>query len=283
MVGSHLEFEFWYTLGMVGGDYKVIASDFDGTLAGVDWQISSKVSNSIQQWISQGNHFSISTGKQYKHIQHECKRLNLTDPQIVRGGTEIVDPQTGKIIYSEYFKSKDLKKLIQILLESKYPFTAEKGSILYTLTGEPFAEVPDVTYKKISEMPYEDIAKIVIWTDSLEEKSIEDFVKNNINGKISSVEVVKSYSPYSKNWQITSKKATKYTAVFELSKLLHINPQQIVGIGDSYNDYPLLAACGYKVAMGNAPDELKHIADFIAPSYEDDGVSIVIDKLLQAQ
>ena len=49
-------------------------------------------------------------------------------------------------------------------------------------------------------------------------------------------------------------------------------------MGDGYNDFSLLMACGLKVAMGNAVEELKSIADYIAPTVENDGLSNVIAK-----
>lgn len=51
----------------------------------------------------------------------------------------------------------------------------------------------------------------------------------------------------------------------------------MIGVGDGYNDYPMLEACGLKVAMGNAVDELKVIADIVAPSIEQDGLAKVIE------
>ncbi len=55
---------------------------------------------------------------------------------------------------------------------------------------------------------------------------------------------------------------------------------EIIGVGDSYNDFPLLMACGLKVAMGNAAPELKEIADYIAPTVEEDGVVDVIKRFV---
>ena len=62
--------------------------------------------------------------------------------------------------------------------------------------------------------------------------------------------------------------------------MLNIKTDEIIGIGDGYNDFPLLMACGLKVAMGNAVEELKAIADYIAPSVEEDGVVDVINKFV---
>ena len=52
----------------------------------------------------------------------------------------------------------------------------------------------------------------------------------------------------------------------------------MVGVGDSYNDFPLLMACGLKAAMGNSVKEILDIADYVAPSVDDDGLANVIEK-----
>ena len=68
-----------------------------------------------------------------------------------------------------------------------------------------------------------------------------------------------------------------------VSKILNIDPSLMVGVGDGYNDYPLLSVCGFKVAMENAPKELKEIADLIVPDVEHDGLVTLIDSLYNMQ
>ncbi len=106
--------------------YKAIISDFDGTLAGRDGVISTKLVEAIHTWMNAGNHFSIATGRQFIHIKDQCKVLGLTTPQIVRGASEIVDPITEKIIWHEYISKEDIKPLIHILTPNQIPFSVEK-------------------------------------------------------------------------------------------------------------------------------------------------------------
>lgn len=56
--------------------------------------------------------------------------------------------------------------------------------------------------------------------------------------------------------------------------------KKLIGIGDSYNDLEYLKLCGLKVAMGNATPDIKKIADYIAPSYKDEGVAKTIEKYI---
>lgn len=82
---------------------------------------------------------------------------------------------------------------------------------------------------------------------------------------------------------ITNVDATKQHAILKFLDLVGINQNETIGIGDHYNDYPLLMACGLKVAMGNAVPELKEIADHVAPSVDEDGVANVIERFILNQ
>ena len=74
--------------------------------------------------------------------------------------------------------------------------------------------------------------------------------------------------------------ATKQHGILEVAKIMGISTHEIIGIGDASNDIPLLMACGLKVAIGNATEDVKAIADYIAPTVEEDGVADVIEKFI---
>ena len=65
-----------------------------------------------------------------------------------------------------------------------------------------------------------------------------------------------------------------------MAEILKIGKDAILGVGDHENDMLLFDAVGFKVAMGNAEDNLKAKADFIAPTVYDDGLAFVIDKFI---
>jgi len=80
---------------------------------------------------------------------------------------------------------------------------------------------------------------------------------------------------------VTAALANKNAAVLKVAKMLGISTTEIIGIGDGYNDFPLLEACGYKVATENANENLKAIADLIIPSYQNNGVQNFIKNFLK--
>ena len=116
--------------------------------------------------------------------------------------------------------------------------------------------------------------------DGIESYDI-DAIENKLS-QIPNIAVHKLSSKWENKYElsVTYVGATKETAIHEVAQLLRITPQEIISVGDGHNDIPLLMACGLKIAMENAVDELKSIADFIAPSVDEDGVITVIKKFI---
>ena len=80
--------------------------------------------------------------------------------------------------------------------------------------------------------------------------------------------------------EILKKGEGKGTGLKNLKNYLGIDTERIMSIGDSGNDISMFRESGYKVAMGNAINELKLMADFITSTVYDDGVANAIEKLL---
>ena len=69
-------------------------------------------------------------------------------------------------------------------------------------------------------------------------------------------------------------------ALEALAVPLGITLAEVIAIGDGVNDISLLSAAGLAVAMGNAPDEVKKVADYVTLDAGHNGVAAAIDKFL---
>ena len=74
--------------------------------------------------------------------------------------------------------------------------------------------------------------------------------------------------------------SSKYQAVAELSKILQIDLDEMLAFGDDENDSDILENVGKGVAVENAIQNIKEIADDIAQSNDEDGVAKYIEKEL---
>lgn len=79
---------------------------------------------------------------------------------------------------------------------------------------------------------------------------------------------------------IMSKAATKFNAITAICNSLSIDPSEIVCFGDDDNDLSMLQGCGIGIAVENANDKVKEIADRICSSNENDGVAKWIQEFI---
>lgn len=239
--------------------------DIDGTAVpnAIDAVPSEKVVCAIAAAQAKGVFVSVSTGRPLSIAKYVILALHITDPCVISDATEIYDPKTEKVIRAFPISKKAAEAAKKILVTENIPFMVGEVYREYVYTGNPLPHplcglaVPDLTIDRADEL---------ITTLS----HIPDISLVKVN----------SYKKGLAWITITSPVATKLHGVLEITKMLGIDPKDVIGIGDGYNDYPLLSACGLKIAMGNAVPELKAIADFIAPSVEEDGVATVIEKFI---
>lgn len=74
--------------------------------------------------------------------------------------------------------------------------------------------------------------------------------------------------------------ASKGSALQALAAHLGISPDEVIAVGDGDNDISLLSAAGLAVAMGNAPDPVKAVADYITLDVEESGLAAAIERFL---
>jgi HAD superfamily hydrolase (TIGR01484 family) len=244
--------------------YKAIMLDVDGTTVvnHPDALPSKKVQEAIKK-AAKKLKIGAVTGRPFFALKPVADLLPYNSPLIVSGGAQIIDTQ-GSIIWEKKIPKEDTAEICKLL--KKYDMQAliqEDGdkdvhySPSYSAQEAISIAAADLTAELADELikdlkPFKDLSyhKIVGWTTGT-------------------------------TWvQINHAQATKQHAILSVAELLGIQTQEIIGVGDGYNDFPLLMACGLKVAMGNAVPELKEIADYVAPPVEDDGLVNVIERYI---
>ena len=82
------------------------------------------------------------------------------------------------------------------------------------------------------------------------------------------------------NLEINCKEAVKGNALMKLADHLGLSPESLMACGDNLNDITMLKAAGLGVAMGNAKDEVKAIANYVTDDNNHDGVAKAIRKFV---
>ena len=239
--------------------------DLDGTLIGRDEKISGRVKRAVVT-VSKKIPFSIATGREMAHVIDYGRQLALNSPQICDGGAMVLDPVTANTTWCNPMEPGDAERLVRYLQRVEVPFMA-------TYPGGSAMRISGLDHWNLIRVSALDIA----------EETADELTARFHN--TSDMQAVKVYLPYNNLWAVdfTRRGVDKAAAVAILADIIGVDLGQMAAAGDSYNDLPLLQACGLAIAMGDAPVALKAIADYIAPSAEEDGLAVAIEEFILPQ
>lgn len=207
-------------------------------------------------------HVIFATDRSFKAAKEYVKLLNITEPCVTLGGSQVVDPETGKVLWEQ-----DLDPGVPVkILEIAKTFSAK----VYDHSNDKY--VSHKTYKVKSVEPM-----IVLLVP---DKSTNEIVKQIKKIPLLNVETSPSLEKSFTKVTIKHIHATKFLALQTISKKLKLNPKECVGVGDGTSDITLLNFCGIKIAMGSATSRLKELAQHIAPTIQEDGLAWVVEKFL---
>lgn len=242
--------------------YAALVVDLDGTLIGRDERVSSRVEAAVLD-VAGRLPVSIATGREPSDVLRFARQLGLTAPQISDNGARLLDPANGGTLWSSPLLPGQSREIIGSLRREKVAFIA-------THPAGTFTHANDITRWDLARVSALDM---------------EEETADRLAGELGAgpgLNVVKVSLPYNGMWAVDVTRAgvDKGTAINEVARLLGIRTRQIIAAGDSYNDLPLLEACGLGIAMGNAASELKAVADYVAPSVDDDGLAVAIEEFV---
>lgn len=247
-------------------NYKLLILDLDGTTVEPrgDALPSERVIAAITAAKEKLN-VAVATGRPLPLAKHVIDALNLEGLGVVNGGAEIIDMKTGEIKYVKKIELNALRELVELCLPFGYRlFTSDDQY------GTSLASARDAT---------RDAEKLFI-----EAVASADAIRI-----LEELEAVKGVAAHpTKSWtkgdvvdiHITHEEATKRFGVERLIDMLGLNKEDVIAIGDDHNDMPLMMAAGYKIAMGDAPEQVKAIADYVTGSLHDDGVAQAVEELI---
>ncbi|MEH2378087.1 MAG: Cof-type HAD-IIB family hydrolase [Nostoc sp.] len=269
-------------------DIKLLVLDIDGTIAGESNTVSTGVKQAIIAAQARGIQVAIATGRMYCSALRFHQDIGSTLPLMAYQGAWIQDPITQKIHRHwtvsreiahqliDYFEQPELRSLLsvhfyindqlyvreltretQIYAERSGVIPIPVGDLRQTLTNEP--------------------TKILALSDNTD---VIDKLLGNLRRQYTPAELYLTTS-VATFFEATNASVNKGTAVRYLAEeLLGLQIANVMAIGDNFNDVEMLEYVGLGVAMGNAPAEVQAIAQWVAPSVEQDGAAVAIEKFL---
>ncbi|MEH1966825.1 Cof-type HAD-IIB family hydrolase [Nostoc sp.] len=269
-------------------DIKLLVLDIDGTIAGHSNTLSEPVKQAIVAAQARGIQVAIATGRMYRSALRFHKDIGSTLPLMAYQGAWIQDPIT-QIIHRhwavsreiahqliDYFEQPELRSLLSV------HFYINDQLYVRELTRETqiYAERSGVTAIPVGDLRQtltNEPTKILALSDDTD---VIDKLLGNLRRQYTPAELYLTTS-VATFFEATNASVNKGTAVRYLAEeLLGLQLANVMAIGDNFNDAEMLEYAGLGVAMGNAPAGVQAIAQWVAPSVEEDGAAVAIEKFL---
>ena len=266
--------------------YKMIALDMDGTLLNSEKQITPLTKAAIKKAHAQGVKIVLATGRPLEGIYPALKELDLLGSgnyALSFNGALVVNVQEKRPIYANALKGSDYKKLNELSCQlgvNCHAFSTRQGLIArknsrYTQVEVDINKIPlHIVNPSTDINDDEDIIKVMFIDEPaiLEPalKKLPDWAKNDYN----------SFRSTPSFFEFMHKHVDKGAGLSHLAQYLNISRDEIIACGDEGNDAAMIKYAGLGVAMGNAIDSIKAIADYVTDTNDDDGIAKVIDKFI---
>ena len=266
---------------------KLLALDMDGTLLNSQKKISQENISAIHKAIKAGVKLVLCTGRPPFGVRPYYELLGLAQEDeyvIVDNGCAIHRTSDWKVIDSVALDKQDIHYLysltqdssIQLTLfdEEHYFVVGETPSpIVVRDTGYVFTSPTEISLEEAVSGKYTMFQAMFLaekeTVDFFEEKYASDICQH-FSG-VRSQDVI---------YEVMPAGVTKAFALERLAQKLNIKVEEIMALGDANNDLEMLKFAGLGIAMGNASDYVKSLADNVTDSNDENGVAKAIEKYL---
>ncbi len=261
--------------------YKLIAIDIDDTLLNEEGHITPATKEALYAAMERGVTVTLATGRMYASARKIADMLDLNVPLITYQGALVKNSRDEAVLYERTVPQDAAQYVFRYAEQNGYHLQAYHDDTLYAKEDNEkvreYSRISNIPYSidpDFSEMASKPQTKLLVIDDPQKLDEVSREWKRAIGGQ---AHITKSRPHY---LEVTHPEATKGHALRFLAAHVGCDISQVIAIGDSWNDREMIEAAGLGVAMGNAVDSLKAIADYVTRSNNEEGVRHVIEKFV---
>lgn len=275
--------------------FDLVILDLDGTIINAYQRlpISQAVHDAVEAAQAAGVIVTIGTGRTLDYIRHSLHgNLQLLHPVMTTQGAVIGDPITGHVLAEEVLPLDKACAIAAFVDTHRYPtafyfndaeghtrvlwntrsITPDQDALLQHLLGAPVAIV-DAFQPLLAAPDAHPPVKVIAFNHDL--PGDIDILPEYQRRFAPPLSITRTHE-----WLVetTAPGVDKGSGLRRLCDLLGVDIRRVMAVGDSDNDIPMLEAAGFGVAMGNASAQVKAVADWIAPTIDEEGAAAAIQR-----
>lgn len=251
--------------------------DIDKTLTNSNRKITFRTKKAIQQLLKKDFNIGVCTGRTYAVVNKEILDLfGDKSVHVFSGGGELTNNK-GECFFYRPIDSDLVKEIFFEVDKFDGAFFTSQGRTVFV--NKHFYQ-PILKYGvKKSNLVIPASSK-KNWAASLVSiRNVNDPLRNFLNS-LKNVNIVKMLNYQGlEYYDITAKGVNKALGARQWANYHKIDISEVVAIGDGENDLEIFQAAGFGVAMGNASENLKAVADEIIENTDDDGLAKYLEEI----
>lgn len=270
---------------------KLVVFDLDGTLLREDGEIGTETITFVKKLEALGVRFTFASGRLYSTMTSYAEALELQGPLISVDGALIKSYPDGKVISNSPIKVKHVLRAITLAERTLTKMVlCHDDAIYYTEHNDVVADILDKFGARFQQVESyhlnaQNTLEIVFMSEVKDTlKFIRDrFSFPHATGLVTSFS--KSTDHHGMYYlELKRKGLSKAIGVKKVMKNLRLKEPEVAVLGDWYNDVSLFQMKTVKVAMQNAVNEIKFLADHITDrDNNDNGVAEFLELMLKAK
>jgi len=257
---------------------KLVALDVDGTLVSYadffdppTWPVV----RAVQHAVEAGVHVVLATGRSLHSTTPVVDQLQLTDGfAVCSNGAVVADVATRTPVHVVTFDASDPVQYFAEHIPDAVLAIEELG-VGFRVTGEfPVGELDgQVTVVSHDELLDGPVTRLVVrWPQGDRDRLRRVAAASGLP----SVDYAIGFTAW---LDIMPEGVSKASGLATVCEKLGLSRADVLAVGDGHNDMEMLAWAGMGVAMGQAPWDVKEVADAVCGSVDDDGVAVLLDDL----
>lgn len=269
----------------------LIALDLDRTTLNNESKLSEGNKKALEAAIEKGIYVVIATGRSFTALPKDVLSIKGIEYAITSNGAQIRNLKDNTVIYENYIAEEALIDVWKFLKRN----VSRHMMIETFVEGVPYVEEEEFyrikdggeclrsrEYVLTTRNPMKDLLGH-LYNHRTKVENINLFfgdmdTMTDVRKELDQLQNVTITSSLDNNWEIGGATTSKAQALQYLITKLGCKKEEVMACGDSLNDGAMLQLAGMAVAVGNARDEIKAMADFVALSNDKDGVAQAVAK-----